>query len=71
DPYTTLTRLMQVRVRASGPLNESAGSAPVEPNIADGRYVDMNAFLDAAPVETMTPPSSPTSMKGSTSIGLW
>lgn len=71
DPYTTLTRLMQVRVRASGPLNESASSAPVEPSIADGRYVDMNAFLDAAPVETVTSPGSPTSMKGSTSVGLW
>ncbi|NJM76186.1 MAG: hypothetical protein HC852_10840 [Acaryochloridaceae cyanobacterium RU_4_10] len=60
DPWTTLTKLMNVRAQASPVvLNESASSAPPAANIVEDKYVDMNAFLDAAPVETVATPTTP------------
>ncbi|HEY9824687.1 MAG TPA: COP23 domain-containing protein [Stenomitos sp.] len=47
DPWDTLNRLMNVRVQAGGPLNESsAGSSG-----SDNQYIDINAYLNNAPVD--------------------
>ncbi len=60
DPWKTLTKLMNVRAQASPVvLNESASSAPPTANIVEDKYVNMNAFLDAAPVETLVMPTAP------------
>jgi Circadian oscillating protein COP23 len=60
DPWKTLTRLMNVRAQATPVvLNESASSAPPAANIVEDKYVNMNAFLDAAPVETLATPTTP------------
>ncbi|MGB8697929.1 MAG: COP23 domain-containing protein [Thermosynechococcaceae cyanobacterium] len=64
NPWLTLTRLMDVRVRASTPLNESTAT-PV--NVTDGEYLDMKAFLDSAPTEVSTPSQSSTQP----AKGLW
>jgi Circadian oscillating protein COP23 len=46
DPWTTLTRLMNVRVQAGPPLNESASASST-----DSQFVDMGDFLATAPTE--------------------
>jgi hypothetical protein len=60
DPWKTLTKLMNVRAQASPVvLNESASSAPPAANVVEDKYVNMNAFLDAAPVETLSNSTTP------------
>jgi hypothetical protein len=74
DPWTTLTRLMNVRTQAGPVLNESASSAPPEASIADGKYIDMNAFLNSAEVEpTISTPKTDTSSTSQSvpKKGLW
>lgn len=50
NPGRTLQRLMNVKSRASGPLNESAARV----------YIDMDNFLQTAPVEVGSAPSTST-----------
>jgi hypothetical protein len=55
DPWQTLTRLMNVRVQAAGPLNESTGGG--SPAGTD-RYIDMNEYLRTAPIESAVAPAA-------------
>jgi hypothetical protein len=73
DPWTTLTRLMNVRTQAGPVLNESTSSAPPEPSAIDGKYVDMSVFLNSAEVETPTAPgtSSSSTLQTVPKKGLW
>ncbi len=68
NPGRTLQRLMDVRLRASGPLNETSGRV----------YIEMEQFLNEAPVERETSSSTSTipvteasSESDTTAIGLW
>jgi hypothetical protein len=69
-PGRTLQRLMDVRLRASGPLNETA----------DRVYIKFDEFLNEAPVDasavtisepSVTPVSQPESQLTTPAIGLW
>jgi hypothetical protein len=79
DPWLTLTRLMQVRVGASGPLNESTASPTPTIAMAQDGYLDMKAYLNTAPIEVMAVPKTDPAeaQPGSTSkapqpgTGLW
>ncbi|MGB8697930.1 MAG: COP23 domain-containing protein [Thermosynechococcaceae cyanobacterium] len=51
DPWVTLQRLMDVRVQAGPPLNESSAGAG---SANSGQYIDMNEFLNTAPVESVS-----------------
>jgi Circadian oscillating protein COP23 len=57
DPWRTLTRLMDVRVQAGPPLNESSAG----PSNDNSQYVDMADYLATAPTEegSMTTGLSP------------
>jgi hypothetical protein len=79
DPWLTLTRLMQVRVGASGPLNESTSSPAPMAALAQDGYVDMKAYLNSAPIEVIPVPKTdpadaqPGASSGSPQpgVGLW
>jgi hypothetical protein len=47
DPWQTLTRLMNVRVQAGPPLNESSAGATND----ESQYIDMADYLATAPTE--------------------
>jgi Circadian oscillating protein COP23 len=47
DPWKTLTRLMDVRVQAGPPLNESSAGSTNE----ESQYIDMTDYLATAPTE--------------------
>jgi hypothetical protein len=83
DPWQTLTRLMNVRVQAAGPLNESTASSGALDN---DRYIDMNEYLRSTPVDATatgeaTPaidtgrsfaaPTAPSVAPTAPSNGLW
>ncbi len=68
DPWKTLTRLMDVRVQAGPPLNESTGGASADTS----RYIDMNEFLNNAPVENAAAPAvTPGQAAPGNATGLW
>jgi hypothetical protein len=69
DSWLTLTRLMQVRVGASGPINESTTSPLPSSVVVEGRYLDMAEYLNTAPIEVIAVPK--TSEPPQSGVGLW
>jgi Circadian oscillating protein COP23 len=76
DPWRTLTRLMDVRVQAGPPLNESSAGATND----ESQYIDVNDYLATAPTdqgaittEVSTANSIPTAPAAATVPGksLW
>lgn len=72
NPWLTLTRLMNVRVQAGPPLNESSAGVSID----ESQYIDVNDYLATAPVENSAlpigaSPDSPTLASPVPTKALW
>lgn len=62
DPWQTLTRLMDVRVQAGPPLNESSAGTTND----ESQYIDMADYLATAPTEAGALTAEPSSINSAT-----